>query len=490
MSFNLLKKDKQKKIEILLYILTIIFLLLMAFGNFARWPITEQLGIADNLEKYSQLYPNLNSENPYFTGGYFPGIAYFIYLLKFLIPDGIIMEVLLILSVFFIIFFFHLNKKIISEIYPNNIDFSNYWLLCIIFSFWLTRSWLWYAVELKSDIIAFSLCFLAFFIAKPYKENLKRNYFKLIFSIIIIAYAFTIKQQTIFLLFGMALYSLINKNYFFKFYSLITFCVAVLIYYYFYQNENLWFFTILRFSEDPIYTINDWLRMHYKEMILIILFIIFILFSSFHNLCEINFRSKLNYLFSNLRSNIWFYLIFFLATTGIISSVKKGGNTGNTEIALILFFPFIYIFIHKFKKSVLIFVAYALLIFEIQNVIHSVNEYINAKQFQSYIKKIKEDKNKSVLTDRYTYFASRIMRKDNSIVSLTTMKTLDKYFFKKSYNKDSSNIDILHPNYEALKRNYDYIILLGADIEKQIDKKYYIKLFSNKKGYVYKKIQQ
>ena len=82
------------------------------------------------------------------------------------------------------------------------------------------------------------------------------------------------------------------------------------------------------------------------------------------------------------------------------------------------------------------------------------------------------------------------MRKDNSIVSLTTMKTLDKYFFKKSYNKDSSNIDILHPNYEALKRNYDYIILLGADIEKQIDKKYYIKLFSNKKGYVYKKIQQ
>ena len=54
MSFNLLKKDKQKKIEILLYILTIIFLLLMAFGKFGRMPIIEQLAIADNLEKYNQ----------------------------------------------------------------------------------------------------------------------------------------------------------------------------------------------------------------------------------------------------------------------------------------------------------------------------------------------------------------------------------------------------------------------------------------------------
>ena len=73
------------------------------------------------------------------------------------------------------------------------------------------------------------------------------------------------------------------------------------------------------------------------------------------------------------------------------------------------------------------------------------------------------------------------MRKDNSIVSLTTMRIIDKYF--------SSNIDILYPNYEVLKRNYDYIILRGDDVEKQIDKKYYIKLFSNKRGYIYKKIR-
>ena len=58
---------------------------IMAFGKFGRMPIIEQLALADNLEKYNQLYPNLDFENPRFTSGYFPGLACFIYLLKFLI---------------------------------------------------------------------------------------------------------------------------------------------------------------------------------------------------------------------------------------------------------------------------------------------------------------------------------------------------------------------------------------------------------------------
>jgi len=481
MNFNIIRNNKFSKIEALLYVLTIIFLLLLVLEKFNRLNLIEQLALADNFEQYNQLYPNLNSENPGFTSVYFPGIAYFIYFLKIFIPDNFIIEAILISSVAFIIFFFYLNKKIINEIYPNDIDFNNYWIICIIFTLWVTRMWLWYALELKSDFISFSLVFLAFLISKPYKTDLKKDYFKLIISIILIAYAFIIKQQTIFLILAILLYSLFNKNYFFKFFSLIVILVAIFIYYTFYQNENLWFFTISRFAGDPLYSINQWLRLHFIETILIIQFIIFISFSSFHNLCEINFRSKLKYLISNLRSNIWFYLIFSFSITGIISSLKVGGNTGNTGLALILFFPFIYIFIYKFKKSALIFVAYAILIFEIQNVMRSVDVYVGAKQFQSYIKKIKEDKNKSVLTNRSTYFASRMIRKHNPIVSLTTIEILDKYLFKKYYNKDSFNNEILN-------RNYDYIVL-DTDIEKKINKKHYIKLFSNKMGYIYKKIQ-
>tara|TARA_B100001964_G_scaffold65773_1_gene74912 strand:+ start:231 stop:1679 length:1449 start_codon:yes stop_codon:yes gene_type:complete len=482
MNFNILRDNKFSKSEVLLYILTIIFLLLLAFENFYRYPIIQQLALADNFEKYNQLYPNLSSENPGFTSDYFPGIAFFIYFLKIFISDNFIIEAILISPVAFIIFFFYLNKKIISEIYPNNIDFKNYWLICIIFTFWTTRMWLWYALELKSDFISFSLVFLAFLISKPYKTDFKKNYFKLIISIILIAYALIIKQQAIFLILGILLYSLFNKNYFFKFFSLITLLVAAFTYYIFYQNENLWFFTVSAHTDDSFFTINELVRAHYKEIILIAQFIIFILFSSFHNLCEINFRSKLDYLISNLKSNIWFYLIFSFSITGIISSIKNGGNTGNSGLALILLFPFIYIFIYNFKKSVLIFVACAVLIFEIPNVIHSVNMYVSAKKFQSHVKKIGDDKNKLILTDQSTYFGSRLMRKNNSLTSLNTMITLNGHLL---ILKESYNIDIF--NNEVSKKNYDYIISLNFS-EKQINKKYYIKLFRNRMGYIYKKL--
>ena len=488
MNFGIPRNNKYSRIEKLIYLITIIFLLILASEKFNRVSLTQQLALADNIEKFNQSFPEINSDKPGFSSGYFPGVAYFIQVLKFVIPDSMIYEVLFIFSVFFIFFFFYLNKKIINEIYPNNIDFSNYWLICIIFSFWLTRQWLWYALELKSDIFAFSLCFLALLISKPYKKNVKKNFFKFLISIILIAYAYTVKQQVLFFLFGMSLYSLyslFNKNYFFIFFSLISFLAAILILYIFYQDQNLWWFTVTRHANNSYLTTYQWLRLHYNEIILIILFVIFILFSSFHNLCEINFRSKLDYLISNLKSNIWFYLIFTFSISGVMSSTTRGSNTGNTGLALILFFPFIYIFIYKFKKSVLIFVACAVLLFEVKNVIAGAKTYISAKQFQSYTKQLREEKNKIILTNRVTYFASRLMRKNNIIVSLSTKEALNRFSLERYNEKMIEN--------ELSSGDYGYIILNnlleygGVVSEDQISKKDYKKLFSNKLGFIYKK---
>ena len=128
-----------------------------------------------------------------------------------------------------------------------------------------------------------------------------------------------------------------------------------------------------------------------------------------------------------------------------------------------------------------------ILIFEVQDVISSVNSYIGAKKFQSYISKIKGEKNKLILANRETYYGARLLRKNNSLVSLSTKEIFNKYL-SKTYNKDMIKN-------EFLKTNYDYIILnnnleYGVDLnEKQINKKYYLKLFGNKMGYIYKKIQ-
>ena len=488
-----MKKEKlniisYNKAEIFLFALTILWLAIIAFGKFNRMPVMEQLAVADNLEVFNYLYPSINSENPSHSSGYFPGMAYFIYLVKFFTPDYFIVEVLLLFSIIFVILFFYIIRNIIIDFYKKNIHFNNYWLLCIIFSFWPAKGWLWYAIELKQDILAFTLVALAMLVCKPYKIKYERNILNLLISIILFSYAIILKQQVIFIIFGMgaySLYSFFNKNYFFIFYTFIIILVTLSIYYIFYQNNDLWWFTITRHSENTFLTLSEWLKLHYVESILIIQFLLFVFFSSFHNLCTVNFNSKFQYLLSIIKSNIWFYLTFSFALTGLISSLSRGGNSGNTGVSLILFFPFIYIFIYNFKKKVLIFVAYSVLLFEFHHVIFSLNKYISAVQFKSQVNKIKEDKN-LILINRETYFASRLLRKENTLVSLSTKQVLNK-FYKKPYNKDMIKN-------ELLKTNYDYIILnnnfeFGEDLnERQINKKYYKKLFSNKAGYIYKKI--
>ena len=485
MFLKIFKKIKTEKIEKLIYLITIIFLIILSFEKFNRTPIIQQLGLADNIEKYKISFPDKDSSQPGFTSGYFPGVAYFIQVLKFVIPDIILIEILLILSLLIIFLFFYLNKKIIKEIFPKKINFNNYWLLTIIYSFWLARNWVWHALELKSDIIAFSLCFLALLIVKPHKKNIQINFLKLFIGILIIAYAFTVKQQAIFFIIGLLLYSLLNKNLFFKFFALINILLATAIYFYFYQDENLWWFAITRHANNSYLSIGQWLRIHYAEIILIIQFIIFISFSSFFNLCKIDFKSKFNYLINNLKSNVWFYVIFMCATSGLISSVGRGSNTGNTGLAIILFFPFVYIFINKFKKGVLIFLAIGILIFEIQNVASSLKNYIKFKNFQSYVLKLSNEEGKLILASRETYFAVRLLRKNNTLVSLGTIESVNK-FSKKSYieNKIDS---------ELTSNKYDYIILTSAPIyftlvkEKLIDKQKYKKIFTNEMGYIYKK---
>mgnify|MGYP006130731231 CR=1 FL=1 len=66
------------------------------------------------------------------------------------------MEVLLLFSIIFVILFFYITRNIITDFYKKNIHFNNYWSLCIIFSFWPAKGWLWYAIELKQDIFYIS----------------------------------------------------------------------------------------------------------------------------------------------------------------------------------------------------------------------------------------------------------------------------------------------------------------------------------------------
>jgi hypothetical protein len=466
--------------ETYLYLVLLVFLTLLALGNFDRYPIIGQLALANNFEDFKILYPNLNLDTAYGSSEYFPGVSYIIYFFKLFTPDIILLEMLLIFSILIMLFFFSLVKKIVNEIYPNSINFENYWLLASIITLWLCRDWLFYVITLKSDILAFSLIFYAFLLGKPHLLNENKNYAKLFFGLILIAYAITVKQQAIFVLVAISIYSLLNKNLFFKFYSFLIIIISLVIFYIFYKNDNLWFQTVYVISQDGFFSFTEILRIFYVDFISVLIFIIFLAFSSYHKLCSIDFNEKLNFLKKNLRSNIWFYLIISFAITGLISAVKRGGNTGNSQLALILFFPFIYIFLYNFKKTLLIFLVSALLILEIPRVIHNTNKYIQAKQFQFAVKNLIKEKNLRILSDKETYFGIFLIKKNNILISYDTLGIINN-FVSKEMNKDSFHKKIL-------SSNHDYILFAKNRIEKKLlNENGYKKIYENKLGLIFKK---
>ena len=107
------------KIENIIFVCFLLFILNDAFGKFYRYPISEQLGLSINFLKYGYFFPDFNGKDFYPVSPYFPGLAFLIYLLRFVIPDYLLFEFLTILGILSIFFFFFISIKISKKIYKK-----------------------------------------------------------------------------------------------------------------------------------------------------------------------------------------------------------------------------------------------------------------------------------------------------------------------------------------------------------------------------------
>ena len=469
-----------KKIEKYLYLLFGFFLLLESFGLFYRYPAAEQLGISINVLNYGSFYPEIVNEKFYPASSYFPGFSLIIYLLRFLIPDYFLMEFISIISVLSIFFFFYISKKISEETFKNKINYDNFWLIAIILCLWPCRYWLWYAAQLKSDILAFGLIFFSIYLIKPYlqKGKIKFDLVFFLISILILLFAASIKQQSVFVLFALFFYSILNRNLYFKIFSFISLLGILLLYFYFYNYENLWFFNVSRYSVDRFLTINEFIKINYIAFIRIFLFLLFVFACFYEKLVLINFKSKVNFLKKNLKKNFWIYLCISFSATGTISFFKIGSNSANFELSIIVFTIFIFYFLSDFKKKILNFLIIALLFMEIPNIYVSFKHYIDSKHMQNSILNNIKGKNLKILTSDNVMFSSFLISKNNHIYSFDTAQSLYRINNQgdfKSFFLDKN--DLLH---------YDFIIL-SKDKINHVNLKNFEILSSEFFGNIYKK---
>ena len=200
-------------------------------------------------------------------------------------------------------------------------------LIIILLCLWPCRFWLYYAITFKTDTLSFGLIFFAIYILEINRKNYRINFLQVLISFILILYSISLKQQAIFVVFALGLFSLLNKDYFLRIFSFIMILSIGLFYFLMFEDKNLWFFNILRFSGNSFYTLKAIVRDNYEDITKIIFLILFLTVCNLEKLGFNNLQEKIKKTFFGFKKNIWLYIFFFLSITGIPGFLKNGVKT-------------------------------------------------------------------------------------------------------------------------------------------------------------------
>ena len=141
----------------------------------------------------------------------------------------------------------------------------------------------------------------------------------------------------------------------------------------------------------------------------------------------------------------WPVIIFLSALAAFASSWKVGGNSGNTELGLVLLFPLIYFAIQKLDKKLLMLIAWVAFLGLAPYIHGSVVNIQNSTALNQAASSLALDSNTKVLTGSDVYGASRLVKTLNPIHDLWTIKEI---------TKDEGILSSI-----LTKQNYDVMIL-------------------------------
>jgi hypothetical protein len=312
-------------------------------------------------------------------------------------------------------------------------------------------NWILYALELKPDTLSFITGSAGIIISGIEKKENKRKNGKLYFMIgaLLTGGAIIFKQQYIFFLFGILLFSIINNNKSYKIFAICTLLVSFTILYFIEKNTNCWFWTVTIVKDDGFLNFKTWFSEHivFFQYYLLGFFIFFINYLIFKKNIKINITQNNYLLFPE--KNIWVYIMFCVFIGALISSFKVGGNSGNTSFGFSVLLPFVFILINKYFNQKKIFYFFLLLIMlKCPVMIYSgINKYKLANKFLIKVQENVKGTTLSILTGSNVYFATRTIRNNNKVINYWMYSVRD--------NSEVYNCLPTTPNIS----NFDYIIV-------------------------------
>jgi hypothetical protein len=440
-------------------------LIFISMGQINRWDLLEQVSMADNYIKNGYFYPNPASKDLFGTSIYFPGVAFLSLFFIKIIPDSFVIEFLYLIAILFIFLLLHIQRHLIQLHFKRFSELKFY--IFTVFSFFLINNdWLLYACEFKPDTIAFSIGAIGLIIANVDKDNKEIHYPKFILGFLLTGLAICFKQQYVSFILGLLIFSIIKENNKLRIFTILT-IITTLIFLAIISNIPFqWFWNISILQDDGLLTAITVIKNNSNLIPKIFFYLVFI-----YVLNKSNFLNNIKFKHHFLHSP-WLVIVISVLFFSFLSSIKVGGNAGNTEFGLVLLFPFTFFSIKKIVniKFVYIFV-FIFSLYTIFNFNKKIEHYLNYRQSIDFVEKLKSKQDRKILTGSNVYGVSRIFNENANILNLNTYSLLDDkphlIKLEELVNNDSFDLIIIDndiSNFNFMKSNCDYEIIFRNNI--------------------------
>lgn len=453
-------------------IIVLTSLILLSIGQTARWDILDHISMVDHFYKSGSLYPKTNSNNLSGVSVYFPGMSFIGLGLNF-ISSKYLIQLMQIFSISMIFTFYRIQLTISKELGFKGNDVI-YYLLSIISYFFLNYEWLVYASECKPDIVAFNCGSLGVILYNSSCKENNRNLLKLFFGIFFTGIAILFKQQYLFFLLGLVIYSVFFGDKYWKIFTLGALLVAGTILLCFFKNSTLWFWTVTVLKDDGLLSIKQVISDHILiGFYYLSSFIIAIVMVRFRVL---KFNSNLIFY---IRRSPWITIFLFVAIGGIISALKVGGNAGNTAFGMVIILPIIISQVEYINIKYLLVLTSLVLLFRTPKIINSsMSTLKEINEMEEFVKDNIKQSNLNILTGSNLYFCSRSIQKTNFIDNYWS------YAIRDNSVLDNSLANVVGTN------DYDFLIVENYEFNYKFinSMKNYKVVFHNDLGIIVKKL--
>jgi hypothetical protein len=450
---------ENKNIRLLSIGLIIVFFTNLLFNSLligGRWDLNEQIAFGERLSNGFSGYAKGTTDLFFPSSPYFPGGGYLSYFYKLIGIDSLytINQLMLFTAVAIGFLYFILLRKLTLSLYPQ-LSANVVTIVLILLYVTHFKVYMMYMMEFKPDTVLLVIAILSFLLLE---RNKKPRTYQLI-TVGILLFSATFFKQSFFIIFLFVFiliflsghFSLKEKTRIILLYGLMGIFALYLIF----NVAGIYYFSIEVMGQHPMLdmkAIIDFFILGIKSNMIFILILLFFLTKRLKTFSVSSPESK--------------YLIFALLwfVFSAVSTAKLGGNSGNLEVGLIVFIPFIIDtvdhFLNRFYSKKVALTASCILLL-VGTLVYS---YKTASNFRNLMVKINDDnasiaflsqnfRSKKALIDGNTYIIAEMS--DMQVV--TELETLAHFNNVPGYNfyrlKDA-----------LIAKKYDVLFLSQPDV--------------------------